>query len=111
MFLLPFILANFKVVFPCAFQRRSGDPLRVYMDLESGRKKSGLEDIFISYHAEDDVQSTYAGALFHNGRNYHVSSYKNNVSFLTYSCLLVLIASTDVSAKNMLFQMNRNLYL
>ncbi|GKV09073.1 hypothetical protein SLEP1_g20621 [Rubroshorea leprosula] len=57
-------------------RRRNGDPLRVYMDLEAGRKRSGWEDIFISYHAEDDVQSTYAGALFHNARNYHVSSYK-----------------------------------
>ena len=52
------------------------------MDLEAGRKRSGFEDLFVSYHAEDDVQSTYAGALFHNGRNYHVSSSKNNVSFL-----------------------------
>ncbi|PQP96563.1 alpha-(1 4)-fucosyltransferase [Prunus yedoensis var. nudiflora] len=48
------------------------------MDLEAGRKRSGFEDLFISYHAKDDVQSTYAGALFHNGRNYHVSSYKHN---------------------------------
>ncbi|KAM1233495.1 hypothetical protein ACFX2J_003188 [Malus domestica] len=54
-------------------QRHSGDPLRVYMDLEAGRKRSGVEYIFVSYHAKDDVQSTYAGALFHNGRNYHVS--------------------------------------
>lgn len=54
------------------------------MDLEAGRKRSGVEDIFISYHAKDDVQSTYAGALFHNGRNYHVSSYKNNVSRLFF---------------------------
>ncbi|KAL0351349.1 UNVERIFIED_CONTAM: Alpha-(1,4)-fucosyltransferase [Sesamum calycinum] len=59
------------------FQRLFGDPLRVYMDLEAGRKKSGYEDIFISYHAKDDVQSTYAGALFHNNRNYHLSSMKN----------------------------------
>lgn len=50
------------------------------MDLEAGRKKSVYEDIFISYHAEDDVQSTYAGSLFHNNRNYHLSPYKNNVS-------------------------------
>ena len=64
------------------FQRRVGEPLRVYMDLEAGRKRSGLEDIYISYHAEDDVQATYAGALFHNGRNYHVSNKKNNVSNL-----------------------------
>lgn len=62
------------------YQRRQGDPLRVYMDLEAGRKKSGYEDIFISYHSEDDVQSTYAGSLFHNNRNYHLSPYKNNVS-------------------------------
>lgn len=60
------------------------------MDLEAGRKRSGVEDIFISYHAKDDVQATYAGGLFHNGRNYHVSSYKNNVSiwlfFIFYAC-------------------------
>lgn len=66
-------------------QRLSGDPLRVYMDLEAGRKRSGHEDIFISYHAKDDVQSTYAGALFHNGRNYHVSSYKNNDALVYWS--------------------------
>lgn len=52
----------------------------MYMDLEAGRKRSGVEDLYISYHAKDDVQATYAGALFHNGRNYHVSSSKNNVS-------------------------------
>lgn len=50
------------------------------MDLEAGRKRSGNEDIFISYHARDDVQSTYAGAVFHNNRNYQLSSDKNNVS-------------------------------
>lgn len=61
------------------------------MDLEAGRRRSGREDIFISYHAKDDVQSTYAGALFHNGRNYHVSSEKKNVSILPIflcSCLV-----------------------
>ncbi|XWS21913.1 hypothetical protein CRYUN_Cryun30bG0097100 [Craigia yunnanensis] len=66
-------------------QRSSGDPLRVYMDLEAGRRRSGREDIFISYHAKDDVQSTYAGALFHNGRNYHISSYKNNDTLVYWS--------------------------
>ncbi|XP_022990373.1 alpha-(1,4)-fucosyltransferase-like [Cucurbita maxima] len=66
-------------------QRRRGDPLRVYMDLEAGRKRSGFEDLFVSYHAEDDVQSTYAGALFHNGRNYHVSSSKNNDTLVYWS--------------------------
>ncbi|KAM3233094.1 alpha-(1,4)-fucosyltransferase [Capsicum annuum] len=66
-------------------QRRQGDPLRVYMDLEAGRKKSGYEDIFISYHSEDDVQSTYAGSLFHNNRNYHLSPYKNNDTLVYWS--------------------------
>lgn len=61
-------------------QRRIGDPLRIYMDLEAGRRRTGHEDIFVSYHAKDDVQATYAGALFHNNRNYYVSSWKNNVS-------------------------------
>lgn len=51
------------------------------MELEAGRKRSGYEDIFISYHAKDDVQSTYAGAVFHNNRNYRLSSVKNNVSY------------------------------
>ncbi|KAK1403672.1 Fucosyltransferase [Heracleum sosnowskyi] len=58
--------------------RKTGDPLRVYMDLEAGRKRSGADDIFISYHAKDDVQATYAGGLFHNNRNYQLSSSKNN---------------------------------
>lgn len=50
------------------------------MDLEAGRKRSGYEDIFVSYHAKDDVQATYAGSLFHNNRNYRLSARKNNVS-------------------------------
>uniref|UniRef100_A0A6N2LVL4 Fucosyltransferase n=1 Tax=Salix viminalis TaxID=40686 RepID=A0A6N2LVL4_SALVM len=66
-------------------QRRNGDPLRVYMDLEAGRKRTGREDLFISYHAKDDVQSTYAGALFHNGRNYHVSHRKDNDTLVYWS--------------------------
>lgn len=66
-------------------QRSNNEPLRVYMDLEAGRKRSGYEDIFISYHAKDDVQSTYAGALFHNNRNYHLSSFKNNDTLVYWS--------------------------
>ncbi|KAM7515295.1 hypothetical protein LguiA_004878 [Lonicera macranthoides] len=66
-------------------QRRNGDPLRAYMDLEAGRKRSGFEDIFVGYHAKDDVQSTYAGALFHNNRNYHLSSYKSNDTLVYWS--------------------------
>ncbi|CAN8239444.1 unnamed protein product [Cochlearia groenlandica] len=67
----------FETITP-PLQRRVGDLLRVYMDLEVGRKRSGREDIFISYHAKDDIQTTYAGSLFHNNRNYHISSHKNN---------------------------------
>ncbi|KAK1371815.1 Fucosyltransferase [Heracleum sosnowskyi] len=59
-------------------RRKYGDPLRVYLDLEPGRRRSGVEDIFISYHAKDDVQATYAGGLFHNNRNYQLSSSKND---------------------------------
>ncbi|KAF5725628.1 alpha-(1 4)-fucosyltransferase-like isoform X3 [Tripterygium wilfordii] len=66
-------------------RRRNGDPLRVYMDLEAGRKRTGYEDIFIGYHAQDDVQSTYAGGFFHNGRNYHVSSYKKSETLVYWS--------------------------
>lgn len=66
------------------------------MELEAGRKRSGYEDIFISYHAKDDVQSTYAGAVFHNNRNYRLSSVKNNVRLsdgwhLLLTCYLVAI--------------------
>lgn len=59
-------------------KRRKGEPLRVYLDLEAGRRSSSFADIFVSYHAGDDVQATYAGALFHNNRNYYVSPDKNN---------------------------------
>ncbi|WOL12717.1 hypothetical protein Cni_G21484 [Canna indica] len=65
----------FESVTPPA-TRKKGDPLRVYMDLEASRKPSGFEDIFVGYHAKDDVQSTYAGTLFHKNRNYHISSQK-----------------------------------
>lgn len=68
------------------------------MDLEAGRKRSGFEDLFVSYHAEDDVQSTYAGALFHNGRNYHVSSSKNNVSFLVSHPILAFATPPILSS-------------
>lgn len=66
-------------------QRRRGDPLRVYMDLEAGRKRSAYEDIFVSYHAKDDVQSTYAGALFHNNRNFQLSPLKRNDTLVYWS--------------------------
>ncbi|CAM8973161.1 unnamed protein product [Rhodiola kirilowii] len=80
-------------------QRRTGDPLRVYMDLEAGRKRSGVEDIFISYHAEDDVQSTYAGALFHNNRNYHVSPSKHNDTLVYWSSSRCLPKRNELARK------------
>ncbi|GAB4861445.1 Alpha-(1,4)-fucosyltransferase [Ancistrocladus abbreviatus] len=80
-------------------QRRIGEPLRVYMDLEAGRRRSGHEDIFISYHAKDDVQSTYAGALFHNNRNYHVSSHKNTDVLVYWSSSRCLPQRSDLAKK------------
>jgi hypothetical protein len=61
-------------------QRMKGLPLRVYLDLEAARKPTGFEDIFIGYHAQDDIQVTYAGKSFHTSRSYHVSTEKKNVS-------------------------------
>ncbi|RZS02556.1 hypothetical protein BHM03_00032620 [Ensete ventricosum] len=50
------------------------------MDLEASRQPTGLEDIFVGFHAKDNVQCTYAGSVFHKFRNYYVSSKKRNVS-------------------------------
>ncbi|KAK7277289.1 hypothetical protein RIF29_18440 [Crotalaria pallida] len=75
----------FETAKPSFHPRSAGQPLRVFVDLEPSRKRSGREDIFISYHAKDDLQSTYAGALFHNSRNYYVSPYKNNVALVYWS--------------------------
>lgn len=80
-------------------QRRVGEPLRAYMDLEAGRKRSGREDIYISYHAEDDVQSTYAGALFHNGRNYHISNTKNSDILVYWSSSRCLSQRNELAEK------------
>ncbi|KAG2253977.1 hypothetical protein Bca52824_084113 [Brassica carinata] len=77
------------------------ETLRVYMDLEAGRKRSGREDIFISYHAKDDVQTTYAGALFHNNRNYHISAHKNN-DVLVYWSSSRCLSRRDRLAKSLL---------
>ncbi|GAB4844806.1 Alpha-(1,4)-fucosyltransferase [Ancistrocladus abbreviatus] len=84
---------------PPPLQRRMGEPLRVYMDLEAGRRRSGREDIFISYHAKDDVQSTYAGALFHNNRNYHVSSQKKSDILIYWSSSRCLPQRNDLAKK------------
>ncbi|XP_057819778.2 alpha-(1,4)-fucosyltransferase [Cryptomeria japonica] len=65
--------------------RHKGEPLRVYMDLEAGRRSTSSADVFVSYHAGDDIQATYAGALFHNSRNYYVSPSKNNDTLVYWS--------------------------
>lgn len=62
-----------------------GLPLRVYLDLEAGRNPTGFEDIFIGYHANDDVQVTYAGKSFHSSRSYHVSIEKRNDALIYWS--------------------------
>ncbi|KAL9245481.1 hypothetical protein vseg_019128 [Gypsophila vaccaria] len=80
-------------------QRCVGEPLRVYMDLEPGRRRTGREDIFISYHAEDDVQSTYAGSSFHNNRNYYVSSQKNNDILIYWSSSRCLVERNELAKK------------
>lgn len=59
-------------------KRHQGEPLRVYMDLEPGRKSPASKDIFISYHAGDTVQATYAGASFHIHRSRFTSPIKRN---------------------------------
>jgi alpha-1,4-fucosyltransferase len=69
-------------------QRKKGEPLRVYMDLEPGRRSPGYEDIFVSYHAGDTLQATYAGASFHTYRNFFTSPTKRNVFLEFYSTLL-----------------------
>lgn len=63
-------------------QRKQGEPLRAFMDIEPTRKRSGHEDIFIGYHADDDVQVTYAGKFFRITHNYHVATHKRDVSTL-----------------------------
>ncbi|KAK1279011.1 Alpha-(1,4)-fucosyltransferase [Acorus gramineus] len=80
-------------------QRRKGEPLRVYMDLEASRKPTGFEDIFIGYHAKDDVQVTYAGALFHNNRNYKVSAYKRNDTLVYWSSSRCLSHRNELAKK------------
>ncbi|TVU00624.1 hypothetical protein EJB05_53924 [Eragrostis curvula] len=66
-------------------QRMKGLPLRVYLDLEAARRPTGFEDIFIGYHAQDDVQATYAGKSFHTSRSYHVSTEKRNDALIYWS--------------------------
>eukprot|EP00252_Welwitschia_mirabilis_P012321 TRINITY_DN2733_c0_g1_i2.p1 TRINITY_DN2733_c0_g1~~TRINITY_DN2733_c0_g1_i2.p1 ORF type:complete len:290 (+),score=37.89 TRINITY_DN2733_c0_g1_i2:287-1156(+) len=80
------------------FKRHKGEPLRVYMDLEAGRN-SVPADIFVSYHAGDDVQATYAGAQFHSNRNYYVSPFKNNNTLVYWSSSRCLKDRNELAEK------------
>ncbi|KAH7424657.1 hypothetical protein KP509_11G018200 [Ceratopteris richardii] len=66
-------------------QRKQGEPLRVYMDLEPGRRSPAHKDIFISYHADDTVQATYAGTTFHLHRGHYISPIKQNDVLIYWS--------------------------
>ncbi|XP_072950680.1 alpha-(1,4)-fucosyltransferase-like [Typha angustifolia] len=90
----------FENVMP-PMKRHKGDPLRVYLDLEASRKPSGREDIFIGYHAKDDVQATYAGKSYHISRNYHISSQKRN-DILVYWSSSRCLPHRDQLAKSFL---------
>ncbi|XP_052153288.1 alpha-(1,4)-fucosyltransferase-like [Oryza glaberrima] len=65
-------------IWPPPDTRKQGEPLRAFMDIEPTRKRSGHEDIFIGYHADDDVQVTYAGKFFRITHNYHVATHKRD---------------------------------
>lgn len=78
-------------------KRHRGEPLRAYMDLEAGRASSGHEDIFISYHAGDTVQATYAAASFHIHRSYFISSTKRNDVLVYWSSSRCLPARLSVA--------------
>eukprot|EP00249_Psilotum_nudum_P012084 c23573_g2_i1 orf=1-879(-) len=81
------------------FQRWKGQPLRVYMDMEAGRRSAASQDIFVSYHAGDTVQVTYAGAFFHNHRSYFVSTIKNKDVLIYWSSSRCLRDRMSVASK------------
>ncbi|EPS72415.1 hypothetical protein M569_02337, partial [Genlisea aurea] len=66
-------------------QRKTGDPLRISLDLEAGRQRFGYEDLFVGFHAADDVQATYAATAFRKIRSYHSSHTKNNETLVYWS--------------------------
>ncbi|KAG0575533.1 hypothetical protein KC19_5G010500 [Ceratodon purpureus] len=66
-------------------RRQKGEPWRVYMDLEPGRNRAESQDLFVSYHAKDDLQVTYAGASFHPIRNYYISPLKHDNALVYWS--------------------------
>uniref|UniRef100_A0A0D9W528 Fucosyltransferase n=1 Tax=Leersia perrieri TaxID=77586 RepID=A0A0D9W528_9ORYZ len=72
-------------IWPPPDTRKQGEALRAFMDIEPTRKRSGHEDIFIGYHADDDVQVTYAGKFFRITHNYHVATHKRDDVLIYWS--------------------------
>ncbi|KAJ4756651.1 hypothetical protein LUZ62_091056 [Rhynchospora pubera] len=58
--------------------RKTGEPLRAFVEMEAWRAPSGKEDIFISFHSSSDVQATYAGKTFRITHSYHVANKKRD---------------------------------
>ncbi|KAJ4814146.1 hypothetical protein LUZ62_026712 [Rhynchospora pubera] len=58
--------------------RTEGGPLNAFYQCEAPRWRPGIEDIFISYHASSEVQSTYAGKFYTMHRNYNVPNNKRD---------------------------------
>ena len=67
------------------------------MDLEVGRNEAPSQDLFVSYHANDDLQVTYAGASFHVIRNYYISPVKRDVSCIHHSFLWKLMSAVYIN--------------
>lgn len=76
------------------------------MDLEPGRNRAPSQDLFVSYHANDDLQVTYAGAAFHTIRNYYISPVKHDVSTQNFlfdlmsTVILVIFYVTDLQSNS-----------
>ncbi|KAL2651395.1 hypothetical protein R1flu_019523 [Riccia fluitans] len=88
--------ANFYELFRPPRKRKEGDPLRVYLDLEAEKKRAS-QDIFVSYHAKDDVQATYAGTFFHMNRNHYISPQKNRDVLIYWSSSRCLKDRNDIA--------------
>ncbi|XP_024522517.1 alpha-(1,4)-fucosyltransferase-like [Selaginella moellendorffii] len=80
-------------------ERKSGDPLRIYIDIEPQKQRAPAQDIFVSYHHSSDVQATYAGALFHNSRNYYISPTKNKEVLVYWSSSRCLPERQETASK------------
>ncbi|XP_078173101.1 alpha-(1,4)-fucosyltransferase-like [Carex rostrata] len=81
--------------------RKTGEPLRAFIDLEAWTRPSGHEDIFVSYHSSSNVQATYAGKTFRITHSYHVASKKRD-DVLVYWSSSRCIGQRDATAKSFL---------